>query len=104
MANIPIDEDNAQLREPSLIRRSIHAVMSPFSAAALASLPRLKRPERYTRADAIPETDTNEHGERPTVRDYHSINLPPQVHVPKKIPTSIKVEGKVWFANERSTS
>jgi uncharacterized membrane protein YidH (DUF202 family) len=24
------------------------------------------------------------------------------VHVPKKIPTSVKVEGKVWFANERT--
>ena len=39
----------------------------------------------------------------PTVRDYHAINsLPPQVRVPKKIATPIKVEGKVWFANERS--
>ncbi len=39
----------------------------------------------------------------PTVRDYHAINsVPPQVRVPKKIATPVKVEGKVWFANERS--
>ncbi|PPQ63938.1 hypothetical protein CVT24_009113 [Panaeolus cyanescens] len=82
----------------SLIKR----FLSPFSASALASLPRVRRPERYLRADAIPNTESNAEGERPTVRDYHSINLPPQVRVPKKIPTSIKVEGKVWFANERT--
>ncbi|KAF9037683.1 hypothetical protein BJ165DRAFT_1416904 [Panaeolus papilionaceus] len=72
------------------------------SETTLASLPRVRRPQRYLRADAIPATGTNGEGERPTVRDYHSINLPPQVKVPKKIPTSIKVEGKVWFANERT--
>jgi len=49
--------------------------------------------------DDVPETDAEE---RPTVRDYHSINLPPQVRVPKKIPTAVKVEAKVWFANERT--
>lgn len=41
-------------------------------------------------------------GERPTVRDYHSINLPPNVRIPKKLATSVKVEGKIWFANERN--
>ncbi|KDR76109.1 hypothetical protein GALMADRAFT_461435 [Galerina marginata CBS 339.88] len=100
-------EGDAQLRSPqqrdSLIRRSWHAILSPFSQSALASLPNVRRPTRHLRADNIPETETNDAQERPTVRDYHSINsLPPNVHVPKKIPTSVKVEGKVWFANERT--
>jgi len=39
----------------------------------------------------------------PTVRDYHSITtVPPHVRVPKKTPTPVRVEGKVWFANERT--
>jgi len=115
-ANSPVDatahDEHAQLRSSteqddsrSLTLRAWHALLSPFSATALAGLPRLKRPERYLRADDIPVTEANEDGQRPTVRDYHSItSLPPNVHVPKKIPTSIKVEGKVWFANERSES
>ncbi|RXW15288.1 hypothetical protein EST38_g10563 [Candolleomyces aberdarensis] len=90
-------------RSGSLLRRSWQAVLSPFSPSALASLPRVRRPARYFRADNIPETEETEAGERPTVRDYHAINtLPPQVRVPKKVPTSVKVEGKVWFANERT--
>jgi hypothetical protein len=110
--SVPHDE-HAQLRDPeehvadphaSLPRRALHALLSPFSATALARLPRVKRPEKYLRADAIPQTEANDAGERPTVRDYHSINLPPNVRVPKKIATSIKVEGKIWFANERSES
>jgi hypothetical protein len=85
-------------------RRSWYELVTPFSSSALARLPNLRRPRRYTRADAIPETENDDHGQRPTVRDYHAINsLPPQVRVPKKIPTPVKVEGKVWFANERST-
>lgn len=88
----------------SLPRRAWHALLSPFSATALARLPRVKRPEKYFRADAIPQTETNEAGDRPTVRDYHSINLPPNVRIPKKIASSVKVEGKIWFANERSES
>ncbi|KAF8239661.1 hypothetical protein L208DRAFT_1385650 [Tricholoma matsutake] len=84
-------------------RRSWYDVLSPFSPSALALLPNLKRPTRYTRADAIPATEIGDHGQTPTVRDYHAINsLPPQVRVPKKIATSVKVEGKVWFANERT--
>ncbi|KAG6857377.1 hypothetical protein H0H87_004738 [Tephrocybe sp. NHM501043] len=64
-------------------------ILSPFSAAAVASLPNVARPQRYHRADAIP--------------DYHAINaLPPQVRVPKKIATPVRVEAKVWFANERT--
>ncbi|KAJ3974512.1 hypothetical protein EV361DRAFT_894427 [Lentinula raphanica] len=90
----------------SLIRRSWHAMserLSPFSPAALASLPKLSRPPRYTRADAIPNAQVDQDGQRPTVRDYHSINhLPPKVIVPKKIKTPVRVEGKVWFANERT--
>ena len=51
----------------------------------------------------MPDAEEDEDGQMPTVRDYHAINsLPPQVRVPKKIATPIKVEGKVWFANERS--
>ncbi|CAD6578988.1 MAG: hypothetical protein TREMPRED_002324 [Tremellales sp. Tagirdzhanova-0007] len=35
--------------------------------------------------------------------DYHSINDPTvQIRVPKKVPTPVKVEAKVWFANERT--
>jgi hypothetical protein len=93
----------------SLIRRSWHAMsdlLSPFSPGALAQLPKKpRRPERYTRADAIPDVEpTEEGGQMPTVRDYHSITVPPQVRVPKKTPTPVRVEGKVWFANERSAS
>ena len=91
-----------------IIRRSWVAMtdmLTPFSPAALASLPKnLKRSPKYTRADRIPETDANDEGNLPAVRDYHAINsLPPQVRVPKKIATPIKVEAKVWLANERST-
>ena len=93
----------------SLIRRSLHAmsdVLSPFSPSALAQLPKKTfspRP-RYTRADNVPEAEQDEAGHMPTIRDYHAINsLPPRVRVPKKIATPVKVEGKVWFANERST-
>jgi hypothetical protein len=91
-------------RSPSFLQRSMHAVFYPFSAGAIASLPRLSRPLRYTRRDAVPETEPDAQGNLPTVRDYHAINtLPPQVRVPKKVATPVKVEAKVWFANERST-
>jgi hypothetical protein len=91
----------------SLIRRSWHAmseILSPFSQGALAQLPKKPaRPLRYTRANEIPDVEpTEEDGQMPTVRDYHSITVPPQVRVPKKTPTPVRVEGKVWFANERS--
>jgi len=92
----------------SLIRRSWHAMsdlLSPFSPAALAQLPKKpRRPSRYTRADEIPDVEpTEEDGQMPTVRDYHSITtVPPHVRVPKKTPTPVRVESKVWFANERT--
>jgi hypothetical protein len=92
----------------SIIRRSFHAMtdfLSPFSPSALASLPpKPRREARYTRADAIPDdAQAGDDGSMPAVRDYHAINsLPPQVRVPKKIASTIKVEAKVWFANERS--
>ncbi|KAF4596242.1 hypothetical protein EYR38_007619 [Pleurotus pulmonarius] len=92
-------------RPDSMIRRSWHAmtdILSPFSSTALASLPRLRRPVRYHRADGIPETEQDDNGQRPTVQDYHAINTAPKVRVPKKVPTPVKVEAKVWFANERS--
>ena len=90
-----------------LIRRSWVAMtdmLTPFSAGALASLPKnLKKSPRYTRADGIPDAEVDDEGNMPAVRDYHAINsLPPQVRIPKKIATPIKVEAKVWFANERS--
>ena len=100
-------DHQTQQQEPaqqqSILTRSWHAIFSPFSPSALATLPNLQRPARYLRLDDIPETATDGEGQQPTVRDYHAINsVPPQVRVPKKIPTSIKVESKVWFANERS--
>jgi len=104
----PAENDEDAYNE-SLIRRSFHRMsdlLSPFSATALSRLPKnLRRPPRYTRADAIPDAESDEHGQMPTVRDYHAINsVPFQVRVPKKIPTPVRVEGKVWFANERSKS
>ena len=95
-------------RNSGVLRRSWYAmseILSPFSPSALASLPKktFQRRPRYTRVDNVPDAQEDEHGQMPTVRDYHAINsLPPQVRVPKKIATPIKVEGKVWFANERS--
>lgn len=93
--------------DDSIIRRSWHAMaelFSPFSSSALAQLPKKPaRPSRYTRADEIPDVEPTEHdGQMPTVRDYHSITVPSQVRVPKKTPTPVRVESKVWFANERS--
>ncbi|KAK2460274.1 hypothetical protein APHAL10511_007663 [Amanita phalloides] len=91
---------------PSLLRRSIRTVaelLFPFSTGALSTLPKLSRPLRYTRRDAVPEVEPDSQGNLPTVRDYHAINhVPPQVRVPKKVPTPVKVEPKVWFANERT--
>ena len=93
-------------RPDSLIRRSWHAMtdrLSPFSSSALATLPNPQRPLRYNRADNIPEAENDANGQRPAARDYHAINsIPSKVRVPKKIATPVKVEGKVWFANERS--
>lgn len=101
-------EYGREARQESLIKRSWHVmsdVLSPFSPSALAQLPQktFRRRPRYTRTDNVPEAEQDEQGQMPTVRDYHAINsVPPQVRVPKKIATPIKVEGKVWFANERS--
>ncbi|KAJ7455274.1 hypothetical protein B0H11DRAFT_1740036 [Mycena galericulata] len=95
-------------RPESLLRRSWHAMsdlFSPFSSSALATLPAPQRPVRYTRTDGIPETEADAAGQRPPVRNYLSINqttVPPLVRVPKKIATPIRVEAKVWFANERT--
>ncbi|KAF8843698.1 hypothetical protein BDN67DRAFT_994741 [Paxillus ammoniavirescens] len=79
-------------------------VFFPFSSSALASLPEdAHRPARYTRQDDIPDPDQDVDGERPTIRDYNAINsVPHLVRVPKKVATSLKVEAKVWFANERT--
>lgn len=83
-------------------------LFSPFSSSALASLPQNPRSsrDRSTRTDAIPdEPEIDAAGGSGGYRhDYHAINdaLPPKVRIPKKIATPIKVEAKVWFANERS--
>jgi hypothetical protein len=90
-------------------------LFSPFSSSALASLP-AHNPrgirDRSTRTDHIPEPPSESAGpvtnvvEHALRRDYHAINdaLPPGVRIPTKIATPIKVEAKVWFANERSGS
>lgn len=91
----------------SVIRRSWHIManfFAPSSSLDAVSLPTGNLPrnpeglrQRSTRADRIPETEDDDEGQRPTVRDYHSINaVPPRVRVPKKIATPIQVEGKVW--------
>ncbi|KAG1870773.1 hypothetical protein DFJ58DRAFT_24300 [Suillus subalutaceus] len=97
----PEDEDNNA--HVGLFRRSWTAIF-PFSSSALASLPEnTQRPVRYTREDDIPDVDHDIDGQRPTIRDYNAINsVPPQIRVPKKVKTSLKIEGKVWFANERT--
>ncbi|KIJ66904.1 hypothetical protein HYDPIDRAFT_166346 [Hydnomerulius pinastri MD-312] len=97
------EESNGKNDNPGLFRISWGAFF-PFSSSALASLPEnSQRPTRYTREDDIPEAEHDIDGERPTIRDYNAINsVPPQVRVPKKVATSLKVEGKVWFANERT--
>ncbi|ODN72969.1 hypothetical protein L202_08372 [Cryptococcus amylolentus CBS 6039] len=76
------------------------AFWQPFSQGALRLLP--KRGDgirsKSKRADRIPDQ-----AERPLVTDYHSINDPSvRIRVPKKVPTPVKVEAKVWFANERT--
>lgn len=107
-ADAPLNGHRRSDSDGGLIRRSWVAMtdmLNPFSPAALASLPKdLSTRPRYTRADRIPEAEADDEGNMPAVRDYHAINsLPPRVRVPKKIATPIKVEAKVWFANERST-
>lgn len=88
---------------------AISDLFSPFSSSALASLPQnpLSSRDRSTRTDNIPDEPTVDAvlgTATGTYHDYHAINdaLPPMVRVPKKNPTPIKVEPKVWFANERS--
>lgn len=84
-------------------------LFSPFSSSALASLPQnpLSSRDRSTRTDNIPdepEVDPLLGRTSGAHYDYQAINdtLPPRVRIPKKVATPIKVEAKVWFANERS--
>ena len=93
-------------RDSGILRRSWHSMaemINPFSSGALSLLPKqpFKGKQSSVRTDTIPDPQSISE-----VRDYHSINatLPPEVRIPKKIATPINVEGKVWFANERSTS
>lgn len=91
--------DTSESGTSNVLHRSWHVLadLMPFSSTALASLPKnLRVREREVRADRIP---TN-----PDAREYGAtgVTLPPNVRVPKKIATPIKVEGKVWLACERS--
>ncbi|KAI5452831.1 hypothetical protein NCC49_006371 [Naganishia albida] len=99
-------------KSPSMLKKTIEQVSDifyhPFSAGALQSLPtRINKPTsqrvKAKRADRIPEVP-NDSAIQPLVRDYHSINNGDQVNVriPKKVATPVKVEAKVWFANERT--
>lgn len=101
MSNQNQPDGEPESRPSTLLNRLL-----PFSPSLLRSLPKTNRPTRYTRADAIPQTETNDDGLQPTVQDYHAIsgNGAANVRVPKKIATPVRVEGKVWFANERSAS
>jgi len=105
MSSEPADADYAQ-SGPVNTRRSWHNLLLPYTPSILRRLPLTTRPARYTRADAIPSTVPNiDDGLTPTVRDYHAINdhgNEVRIRVPKKIATPIRVEGKVWFANERT--
>ncbi|KAH8117788.1 hypothetical protein DFH11DRAFT_1723811 [Phellopilus nigrolimitatus] len=103
-----------------LLRRSWHAVLSPFSPSALAKLPDTsqRNRDRETRADRIPDSRDGDSAMESVVpvRDYGAVGapaaadaalepasaVPVHVRVPKKMPTPIKVEGKVWLANERT--
>nr|ODN91655.1 hypothetical protein L204_05643 [Cryptococcus depauperatus CBS 7855] len=76
------------------------AFWQPFSQSALKLLPKrgVGFRAKSKRADRIPDDP-----QRSLVTDYHSINDPSiRIHVPKKVPTPVKVEAKVWFANERT--
>ncbi|CAE6478345.1 unnamed protein product [Rhizoctonia solani] len=97
-----------QEEDGSLFQRSVHVVsdlFSPFSSTALASLPRnpVGFRARATRLDRIPDSSTP--GDVP---NYQSVEAGGsgqgrvRVRVPKKIATPIKVETKVWLANERT--
>lgn len=92
----PQDSDSVQ-------HRRTWQDLLPFTPSLLRRLPTTTRPSRYTRADNIPHTDANDDGLGHTIRDYYAINgHGREVRIPKKIPTPVRVEGKVWFANERS--
>lgn len=102
--------DAENTSDGGIIRRSMHAMselLNPFSATALSKLPDTsqRNRDRERRADRIPDPLDPAGRERDTVivpRDYGATIDPVPVRVPKKIATPIKVEGKVWFANERS--
>ncbi|CAE6354411.1 unnamed protein product [Rhizoctonia solani] len=108
--NMTSSSDTAQTHEEdgSIFKRSMHVVsdlFSPFSSTALASLPRnpVGFRARSTRIDRIPDS-----GATDGVPNYRSVEAGGssqgrvRVRVPKKIATPIKVETKVWLANERT--
>ncbi|CAE7136739.1 unnamed protein product [Rhizoctonia solani] len=91
----------------SLFQRSVHVVsdlFSPFSSTALASLPRnpIGFRARSTRLDRIPDSGAGDVPNYQSVEAGGSGQGRVRVRVPKKIATPIKVETKVWLANERT--
>lgn len=93
-----------------------------FSSGALSQLPTRGQGARAKskRADRIPDECVAQFhaasflrvcnrmlmprsGRRQSVNDYHTINgSSVRIRVPKKVLTPVKVEAKVWFANERT--
>ncbi|KAG8935378.1 hypothetical protein FRC02_008183 [Tulasnella sp. 418] len=98
-------KDGLSSRASSLIRRSATAVQElfpfPFTSGALATLPQNPEGirERAPRNDNIPDAIRDSDGH---LVSYQSVDQGVNVRVPKKIATPIKVEAKVWFANERT--
>ncbi|EIW68199.1 hypothetical protein TREMEDRAFT_57249 [Tremella mesenterica DSM 1558] len=101
MSISPLASSSQQNTAPrSRLDHIADAFFHPFSSKALDLLPRGGQGWRAKskRADRIPDDP-----DRSRVADYHSINQPTMtIRVPKKISTPVKVEAKVWFANERT--
>ncbi|ORX38460.1 putative vacuole fusion, non-autophagic-related protein [Kockovaella imperatae] len=93
-------QDSTAMPSSSSNQNLYDRFFQPFSAGATKLLPPKGAGMRFKskRADRIPDDPA-----RPLVNDLHSIDDPAmRLRVPKKIPTPVKVEAKVWFANERT--
>lgn len=100
----PLTNGHGNAESTSAVKRGLNQLSDmfyqPFSAGALKLLPERGEGSRAKskRADRIPDQ-----ANQPLLTDYHSINDPTvRVRVPKKVLTPVKVEAKVWFANERT--
>ncbi|KAH8083653.1 hypothetical protein HD553DRAFT_324536 [Filobasidium floriforme] len=108
------DPSSSRPEETNRFRRTLDKIEDifyhPFSASALSSLPSTSNEGgaggssgKSKRADRIPDVSASGKN-RPLIRDYQTIpnadNI--QVRIPKKLATPIKVEQKVWLANERT--